>query len=68
MIEALQRCRGRTCAARNPRIAARLPYTCGPGMPGPYKAAVLLRRNNGTRQGRDESPLQMDKKMPLIRA
>ena len=37
-------------------------------MPGPYKAAVLLQRNNGTRQGRDESPLQMDKKMPLIRA
>ena len=32
-------CRGRTCAARNCMADVRLPFTAGPGMPGPYSAA-----------------------------
>ena len=39
--ETRQRRRGRTCPARSFPAYARLPYTAGPGMPGPYRTFSL---------------------------
>ncbi len=32
---------GRACPARGLAFAARLPYSAGPGMPGPYAVVVI---------------------------
>ena len=37
--EPLPPCRGRTCPALNLSVIAAMPYSSGPGMPGPYGAA-----------------------------
>ena len=37
-------CRGRTCPARGLPASTRLPYTAGPGMPGPYGTATIKNR------------------------
>ena len=42
--ETRQRRRGRTCPARSFPAYARLPYTAGPGMPGPYGTATIKKR------------------------
>ena len=41
----LQPCRGRTCAARSLPMKARLPYTRGPGVPGPCKCSANIVRS-----------------------
>ena len=36
--------RGRTCAARCLSAGSRLPYTTGPGMPGPYRSVTTKKQ------------------------
>ena len=43
----LLHCRGRTCAARNLTAKAILREGCGPGMPGPYRAAKFAGHGGG---------------------
>ena len=40
-------CRGRTCPALNLSVIAAMPYSSGPGMPGPYGAAQQPLRLRG---------------------
>ena len=39
--------RGRTCAARNRTASGCLRESCGPGMPGPYRAVDLFSSRKG---------------------
>ena len=41
---------------------------CGPGMPGPYRAANFLKCNKGKAHGRDESLPYGAKKLPALSA
>ena len=46
----------------------RLRARCGPGMPGPYRAANFLKCNKGKAHGRDESLPYGAKKLPALSA